>query len=209
MAKSKDSLTIQKEKSDEKLGPPINQWIALNHVLRVYKLIAVVVALVALTLSIALIIEGNRPPLVVIKEADTTEYLMGKFQRIKIDEKTVEKVVRKFIRLRYEWEDLNPLAIAQNIAPLTTTGASNKIRASLAKLKAQNFEGKSVRQSVTNIRVQITKEKVVAVFDKLLYIENLPLPVPTQVYLNVIRGTPTYWNPEGLVINGVIERQAN
>lgn len=172
-------------------------------------MISLLVAGVAVALVTALIALSFRPPLVVIKEGSEQTRTFGKFQNVQIDEKVIEKVVKRFIRFRYSWESLSPSQIAKNLSPLTTKGANKKIESRLKKMKIQNFKDKQVKQSITNIHVNVTKEKVVATFDKLLKIEGLPLPVPTQIYLNVIRDSPTYWNPEGLFVNGVIERQSH
>ena len=160
-------------------------------------------------LFMGILVISFRPPLVVLKEAGDVDYLKGRYEAVEISEKTIEKLVRKFIHYRYEWRELNPERIARNFYPLTTKEAGKKIKAAITKLKEQNFKGKRVSQSVTNVKVQVTKKKVAASFDKILKLEGLPLPIPTHILLNIVKGESTVWNPEGLYIHGIIERQVN
>lgn len=190
---------------------PIHQWVALNNVLRVYKIAGLSIAGLCALLVVALVMVSFKPPLVVVQNQNEIEQYrsVGKFKSVEINEETIEKVVRKFIHFRYEWNDLDSDRISKNLAPITTSGLNKKLKKIIEELKIKNFKGKAVSQTVTDIKVSVTKEKVIARFDKILKIEGLPLPVPTLIHLQILPDSITHWNPEGLYVNGVIERQVN
>jgi hypothetical protein len=69
--------------------------------------------------------------------------------------------------------------------------------------KEKEFFGKKIQQAVAGISVQVTKESTIAVFDVVLRVNNIPLIVPTQVALYLVKGVPTEWNPMGLYVNNI------
>ncbi len=124
-----------------------------------------------------------------------------------ISEEAVEEFVKKFLHIRYEWDKLNPQAKRQSLSPIVTSALQQKLFKLLTHLKNKEFQGKETSQAIVNVEVSVTKEKVVASFDKLLRLEGVPIPVPTTLSLHIIQGTPNIWNPIGLLVNGVIEHQ--
>lgn len=201
---------MQSIKKENKKSKVINQWHKLNEIIRLKRIKEIILYGLCAFLLLVISQISLKPPLVVVKECSGDEtYHIGSYIPHQIGEETVKKVATRFIKQRYAWDDLNPDTIALNISPLSTEGLKKKVKNNLVKLRDQNFKDKSVEQSVTNIEVLITKDNVMATFDKILKIEGLPLPVPTLIYLNVIKGASTVWNPEGLYVNGIIEQQGN
>ena len=56
---------------------------------------------------------------------------------------------------------------------------------------------------MAGISVQVTKESTIAIFDVVLRVDDIPLIVPTQVALQLVKGVPTEWNPMGLYVNNI------
>ncbi|MCB9092879.1 MAG: hypothetical protein H6621_00095 [Halobacteriovoraceae bacterium] len=188
---------------------PIDQWVALNNVLRLYRISGVALSGVTIVLTVALLFSMFRDPIVVVKENGRHTFLHGKHKAEAITENDIEEFVQEFISLGYVWEELNPNLTASQLAPITTEGLNEKLRGILIQFRDKEFKDKKMSQSVANVKVTVTENKVIATFDKLLKIENVPLPVPTQISLNIVSGSRTVWNPRGLYVNGVIEHNAN
>ena len=143
----------------------------------------------------------------VIREGERQQYHAGRRANLPISEAAVEEFVRKFLHIRYEWDKLDPRAKQKSLSPIVTDGLQKKLLKLLTHLKDKEFQGKETSQAIVNVVVSVTKEKVVASFDKLLRVEGVPIPVPTTLSLHIIKGTPNIWNPIGLLVNGVIEHQ--
>lgn len=185
----------------------LNAWTDINALLRNHKLINLGLLLVCIFQVFIIGIMYFGDPIVVIKENETQTYHMGKRVGQPISEGAVEQFVERFLKARYEWKSLDPLAMSKGLAPIATDGLNKKLHNLLTHLRDKEFQGKETSQSIVNIEVQVTEEQVVAHFDKLLRIEGIPIPVPTTVSLNIIQGKPNTWNPIGLYVNGIKEHQ--
>ena len=185
----------------------LRAWTDINALLRTHKLINL--GLVAVCILQMFIIGWMyaADPIVVIREGNKQQYHTGQRASLPISEAAVEEFVRKFLRIRYEWDKLDPQEKRQSLAPITTSGLQEKLFKLLMHLKNKEFQSKETSQAIVNIKISVTKEKVVASFDKLLRLEGVPIPVPTTLSLHIIQGTPNTWNPIGLLVNGVIEHQ--
>ncbi|MEZ4743999.1 MAG: hypothetical protein R3B45_16385 [Bdellovibrionota bacterium] len=183
-------------------------WNDINSLLRTHKLINFSLLIICLIQLIIIILINFEDPIVVIKENQKQYYQMGHREDIPLSEEVVRDVVERFLRLRYEWSDLDPKSIETSLSPLVTKGLKGKLYQVLSHLKENEFQGKKTSQSIVNLEIQVTKENIIASFDKLLRIENIPIPVPTTVSLSIIRESPNYWNPTGLMVNGLIEHQS-
>lgn len=183
-------------------------WTDVNSLLRTHKLLNLGLILVCLLQLFIIALLYFADPIVVIKEDGKQRYFTGRKASLPISEEAVEEFVKGFLRIRYEWNTLDPKAKQKSLSPVVTDGLQQKLFKLLIHLKDKEFQGKKTSQSIVNVEVSVTKEKVVASFDKLLRIENVPIPVPTTVSLNIIKGTPNVWNPIGLLVNGIIEHQS-
>ncbi len=186
----------------------LRAWTDINSLLRTHKLINLGLVVVCVLQVFVIGWMYVADPIVVIKDGDQQQYLAGQRESLPISEVAVEEFVRKFLRIRYEWDKLDPKAKQQSLSPITTSGLHQKLFKLLTHLKDKEFQGKETSQAIVNVKVSVTKEKVVASFDKLLQLEGVPIPVPTTVSLNIIKGTSSVWNPIGLLVNGVIEHQS-
>ena len=107
-------------------------------------------------------------PIVVIKEGDRQQYHAGQRANLSISEAAVEKFVKKFLHIRYEWDKLDPQAKQKSLSPIVTDGLQKKLFKLLTHLKNKEFQGKETSQAIVNVEVSVTKEKVVASFDKVV-----------------------------------------
>lgn len=182
-------------------------WTDINALLRTHKLINLGLMLVCVLQVFVIGWLYAADPIVVIKTGEHQQYLAGQRKNSPLSEKSVAEFVRKFLHLRYEWDELDPQAKRQSLAPLVTAGLQQKLFKLLTHLKDKEFQGKETSQAIVNVKVSVTEEKVVASFDKLLRLAGVPIPVPTTLSLHIIKGTANVWNPIGLLVNGVIEYQ--
>ena len=183
-------------------------WTDVNSLLRTHKLINLGLISVCILQLLIISFMYFSDPIVVVKEGDRQQYFTGRKTSLPISEEAVKEFVEGFLRVRYKWNTLDPKAKQKSLSPIVTDGLQEKLFKLLTHLKDKEFQGKKTSQSIVNIKVNVTKEKVVASFDKLLRIEGVPIPVPTTVSLNIIKGTPNVWNPIGLLVNGIIEHQS-
>lgn len=185
----------------------LRAWTDINALLRTHKLINLGLVMVCVLQVFVIGWLYMADPIVVIKEGKRQQYHVGQRANLPISEAAVEEFVRKFLRIRYEWDKLDPQAKRQSLTPIVTTGLQKKLFQLLTHLKNKEFQGKETSQAIVNVKVSVTQEKVVASFDKLLRLAGVPIPVPTTLSLHIIKGTPNVWNPIGLVVNGIIEHQ--
>jgi hypothetical protein len=183
-------------------------WTDLNSMLRTHKIINAAALFVCLVQMIIIGMLCFSDPIVVVTDRKLQSYHQGRNKTIPISEDAIIEFVKKFLKLRYEWKELDPIILKKNLAPVVTDGLGKKLIKLFGHLHKNEFQGKETSQSIVNIDVKVTKEKVIATFDKLLRIENIPIPVPTTVSLNIIKGSSTVWNPIGLLVNGIKEHQA-
>lgn len=183
-------------------------WTDINSLLRTHKLINLGLVVVCVLQVFVIGWMYVADPIVVIKDGNKQQYLAGQRASLPISETAVEELVREFLHIRYEWDKLDPQAKRQSLTPIVTDGLRQKLFKVLTHLKDKEFQNKETSQAIVNVKVSVTKEKVVASFDKLLRLAGVPIPVPTTLSLHIIKGTPNVWNPIGLLVNGVIEHQA-
>ena len=180
----------------------VNQWTTLNRILFIYKAAGATLAVLCLFLGILAIVLANRSPIVAV--ATENDYLFFQSRRSKLDlnEANIKRFIERYVKLYYEWEVLEPEKIAQNIGPLVTDGFRAKAYELLKLRRDKEFVGKTLRQNVSGISIQVTKEDTIAVFDVVMRVEGIPLIVPTQLAFQLVKGNQTEWNPLGLYING-------
>lgn len=180
-----------------------NQLIALNRFLYIYKFIGIGLIILCLVLGGAYIKLVNQSPIVVVAKDNDLSYYQGRFLKVSLNEGNIKHFVEKFIDRYYNWSDLNPEVIFKNTEPFITDGLKESTLANLKIRKEKDFFGKKLQQSVAGLSVQVTKESTIAIFDVVLRVDNIPLVVPTQVSLQLVKGIQTEWNPMGLYVNSI------
>lgn len=181
----------------------VNQLMALNRFLFIYKGIGIAITILCLVLGFACITLANKNPIVIVSNDNEFSYYQGRHTNVELNENNIKCFVEKFVTKYYNWKELNPEVIFKNIEPFITDGFKENTLLNLKTRKEKEFFGKKVQQAVTDISVQVTKESTIAIFDVVLRVDNIPLVVPIQVALQLVKGVPTEWNPMGLYVNNI------
>jgi|GEM_PF-1042148 len=184
---------------------PVDQWLGVTSELNFQKKLSLSIGAFSGVLALLVMILMFRSPIVAVLNDQQIVMLKAKRQAIPIGEKQIERIVKEFIKQRYQWRDLNPEEISKKIGPFVTDGLRKKVRPVLKDLKNNKLKGKAVTQEITDVEVQVTDKGVIAKFYKVLVVENLPLVIPTGLMLAVVKGARTFLNPEGVYINRVLE----
>ena len=161
-------------------------------------------ALVALSILVGILATAN--PIVVERQDGLKTYLQGKREKQTISDSDIESFVEMWIRARYEWSSYEPDHVAKAIAPVSSDGLQEKVRSQMAKGAAGACKGQTVEQTVSGVKVKASENEISATFDRVIRINGIPIVVPLEVTLEVIKGRSTRWNPIGLYVNGVTER---
>ncbi len=180
----------------------LNQWSALNRLLFIYKAAGAALTVVCVLLTCLCMMMASRKPIVAMATGDDYFYFQGHRANVELNETGIKRFIEKYVKLSYQWSTLEPEKITQEIAPLVTDGFKAKEFSLLKQRKEKQFLGKAIRQDVSGLSIQVTKDATVAIFDVVLHVDGIPLIVPTQVSFELARGSTTEWNPLGLYING-------
>jgi hypothetical protein len=185
----------------------VNQWIAINKFLYIYKGIGIGLLIVVILLTVTCINLINKNPIVILAGENESTYFQGRYTKQKTTEADLKLFAEKFVTRYYEWNELEPEQIIKNVAPLITDDLKETMLSQLKQRKEKDFLGKKIKQSVAGISVQVTKGEVITTFDIVLRVEGIPLIVPTQLTLLLAKGVKTEWNPMGLYVNTVSVRE--
>ena len=179
----------------------------LNRALVGYQWVSIFLTFLAFALAGWIFYQGTRGPIVVREQLGRKEFYEGHPEPLRLTDEDVKSVIEQWIRLRYDWSELDPEEIARSIGPLSTEGLQAKIRELLSKQKAHSPPEQRLAEAVSGIEVSLGEHDAEASFDLILRVNGIPLVVPMQVSFQVEKGTPTRWNPTGLWVNGVVEQE--
>lgn len=183
----------------------VNQWTALNRFLFIYKAGGVALVIVCLILGGICISLANKSPVVILSSENDFFYFQGRHADVALTETDIKRFVERFVTRFYNWQELEPEKIIKNVGPLATDGFKENTFLNMKARKEREFVGKKIQQSVAGVSVQVTKEATIAIFDVVLRVDGIPLVVPTQVSLQLVKGEQTEWNPMGLYVNALIQ----
>ncbi|MBX9768801.1 MAG: hypothetical protein K2X47_16120 [Bdellovibrionales bacterium] len=185
----------------------VEKWSGVQTILQFQK--RLIVALVGLAgfLALVIVITSDPKPIVVEKRNSIFESLEVRREPIAASEEAVGELVNQFVKLRYEWPTFNPEMIVKQLEPITTEGLRVKLVQEFGSKAHENKEGNSIEQSVSRIRPNVSEKAVLASFDRILRVNNVPLVIPTQISVLLSEGPKTSLNPLGLYVNGVIEHE--
>ena len=191
-----------------KNSPALNAWKDMNSLLRTHKFINFGLIIVCIAQILVIAAMYFQDPIVVLANGENHEYLSGQRKHLPLSEKQVKRFTQKFLKLRYEWEVLRPESIQKNLSPFVTKGLGKKLFKLTKHLKEKELQNKATSQVIVHVMVEVNRKEVIATFDKLLRVDEVLIPIPTKVSLNLIRSHPNAWNPFGLLINGLVEHQS-
>lgn len=205
--KIKENEDREKDKPEEEIKTltPVDQWMGLAHQLNLHKKMNLALSVVCgLQIMLIAMFAFQDPVVAVINEGQRV-LLKASRQNLPVGEEEIKRVVKDFIKRRYQWDNLDPKLITSEIAPLSTRGFQKKTTSFLKDLKENGLQKKTASQKITDVAVTVTKDSILAHFDKVLRVEGIPLIIPTGLKVAVIKGAQTFWNPEGVYINGLLE----
>jgi len=191
---------MKKILSQSKSITPIDNWININKVLKLYKITTMGLLLTTILLTSLIFNLINEDPTVVLINKEDKNFYGGRKRKIKLEEKDLKTFIEDYVHARYSWENINPSILVRNLSPISTNGFLKKLRAELKKEKEGSF-----KQTITNLEIVLTEKESFAKFDKIFKINNIPLIVPTEISLKVIQGERSKWNPMGLYVDGIVE----
>ena len=188
-----------------KIGP-MDQWVVLNRILKAYKTMGVLLVLLSLILMTLVFYLATSPPIVVMERGSQYSFYYGERRRVPITEEVLLNFLKEFVRLRYTWKERDSELILKNIAPFTTEGLLRKIRHAL---KAEDSKGipESMEQVAVNIHPTITEKKAKVTFDRIIRMDGVPMLAPMELDFSLIKGKGTRWNPKGIYINGITQKE--
>lgn len=182
----------------------------MNRSLQFFKLLSFLGAASVVLCLIITIGGAFSNPTVIIKSKLENCFVEANRASIEITNDDISRFVQNWIVNRYEWQTLNEDQLIRNISPFTTNGLLSKIQEQFRTGAEKEFKDKAVSQYVSkNIRVDLTDNKVVATFDRILRVSGVPLIDPAQMSFTLVKGTKTKLNPLGIYVNGITEHKTN
>lgn len=185
---------------------PIDQWFGINKELKIYKIVTVFLAVVCSTMAITVSLILNPAPIIIDTAQGGRKYLIGKIVNAPPSQEDVKIFLAEFIRLRYEIKNGQQQNIIKNILPLSTEGYVAALKNEMVKDQSTS-QITGLEQYTANIEVIVKEKEALAKFDKIVRFNGVPLIVPTEASFQIIKDSPSVWNPYGILVNGVIEHE--
>lgn len=197
-------MEINKKKSENTIP---NIWTAQENLIHFHRILSAGLGvLIALLLVFTLII-GFRDPIVVVKSTADQEFYSSSRSPISIEKKDVENITRRFLNALYVWPEFNGPSLAKEIVPYMEDALVGKIIETQVQKYGKDFKGKKLAQEIAFVTVEVLEDRVVCIFDRILKIEGVPLVIPTEVTLSMLRGGNTRANPMGVFVSGILEHE--
>ncbi len=184
-----------------------NIWKAQEKVIHFYRRQSFALAGVAAILLIFIMAILFRDPIVVVKDDVTQEFYPSERQLAPIEKIDVEGFSKRFLAALYVWSGFNGEKLAKEITPFAESGLVSKVVDSQIQKYGREFKDKKLAQAITFVSVEVLDDRVVCRFDRVLKIEDIPLVIPTEVTLSMLKGSQTALNPMGIYISGITERE--
>ncbi|MBX3033547.1 MAG: hypothetical protein KF865_06440 [Bdellovibrionaceae bacterium] len=184
-----------------------NIWTAQENLIHFYRLLSIGLAGIAIGMAVIAGILGFQDPIVVVKSEEAQEFFNSRRAPVSIEKKDVESITRRFLDALYVWPEFNGQALAKEIAPYAEDALVGKIVETQALKYGKDFKGKKLAQEISFVKVDVLEDRVVCTFDRILKIEGIPLVIPTEVTLSMLRGSSTRENPMGVFVSGILENE--
>lgn len=189
-----------------KFPSPIDQWFGINRELKLYRSATLFLAVICLSMAITITIILNPTPIVIDTTSGNRNYFVGKRVNSGPTQEDVKIFLTEFIKHRFEVKNGQQKNILKNITPLSTEGYLTALKSEMDKEQtASPVTG--LEQYVANIQLTVNAKEALAKFDKVVRFNGLPLLIPTEASFQIVKVSPTVWNPYGILVNGVIEHE--
>lgn len=186
-----------------------NIWIAQENRIHLYRVLALGFSFLTIMLLIILVIAIFRDPIVVLKSSDGQEFYPSHRASASIEKRDVEVISRRFLNALYVWTDFNSQSIGKDINPYVEDTLAEKVVETQSHKYGKDFKDKRLAQEIAFVKITVLDDRVECIFDRILKIEGIPLIIPTEVTLSMLRGNPTRINPMGVFISGIIENEGS
>ena len=183
----------------------VDNWNKINKSLGVHKHIALGSLLLSLVLSIIVLVQGERKPIVVIDKGETRAYTTGDREGYRLSEEDVKGFIASYVKKRYSWAEFEPKEMVENLSCTTTEGFRAKLEKALGNIKHESGEAETVEQYAAFINPRLEGDRSFATFDRILRINGIPLATLGEISLDIVQGKRTDCNPVGLYVNGTTE----
>lgn len=184
-----------------------NIWTAQENLIHFHRMLSAGLGILIVLLAVLTLIIGFRDPIVVVKSETEQDFYLSSRAQVSIEKKDVESITRRFLEALYVWPEFNSQTLAKEIVPYMEEALVAKITGTQAEKYGKDFKGKKLAQEIAFVKVEVLEDRVVCIFDRILKIEGIPLVVPTEVTLSMLRGSPTRTNPMGIFISGILEHE--
>lgn len=184
-----------------------NIWTAQENTIHFYRMLAIGLGALAIFLLIFAAVASFRDPIVVIRSNAGQEFHPSARAPMSIEKKDVENVTRRLLDALYVWPEFNAQALTKGLSPYVEDALVGKIVETQAQKFGKDFKGKKLAQEITFVKVNVLEDRVVCTFDRVLKIEGIPLVIPTEVTLSMLRGSSTRENPMGVFVSGILETE--
>lgn len=189
-----------------KFMSPIDQWFGINKELKIYQIATVFLAIVCSTMAITISIILNPAPIIIDTAHGNRNYFIGKRISNNPTQDDVKIFLTEFIKQRYEIKNGQQQIIVKNILPLSTEGYLSALKNEMMKDQT-TYQIEGLDQYTANIVVIVNEKEALAKFDKIVRFNGVPLIVPTEASFQIVKDSPSVWNPYGILVNGVIEHE--
>lgn len=184
-----------------------NIWTAQENLIHFYRVLSMGLGSLALVLLVVAVAFGFRDPIVVVRSEVDKEFFVSQRAPVSIEKSDVENVTKRFLDALYVWPQFSGQTLAKEIAPYAEDALIEKIVEAQSLKYGKDFKGKKLAQEISFVKVKVMEDRVVCSFDRILKIEGIPLVIPTEVTLSVLRGSSTRENPMGVFVSGILENE--
>ena len=174
-----------------------NDMEALNEVVKPCKWGIIALSITSLILSGLLIYSEFKPPIVVLEKESHKYFLSGIRKQTPATEESLKAFLKGFVMARYNWEKFNKETILRNISPMATKGLLRKID--------RNLEANAnIKQTAAAVKIFMDKKGAWVTFYLIVEIKEVPFIVKKKLFVQLIRGSRTKWNPMGVYMDKMI-----
>lgn len=184
-----------------------NIWTAQENLIHFHRMLSAGLGGLIAILLILTVIIGFRDPIVVVKSAAEQEFYPSSRSPVSIEKQDVENITRRFLDALYVWTEFNGQTLSKEIVPYMEEALVGKIVETQTQKYGKDFKGKKLAQEIAFVKIEVLEDRVVCSFDRILKIEGVPLVIPTQVTLSMLRGSSTRANPMGVFVSGILEHE--
>lgn len=113
--------------------------------------------------------------------------------------------ISEFIARRYEWPLFSPKTIVHDLRDLGTPQFLEKLLEVLTREEKGVPQDKKLSQAIAGLQIEVQKEQILASFDRVLRLGELPLVAPTLARIQLKKGRIGPANPWGVYVDQFIE----